>query len=71
MIFLKAVLSGEKLLLKIKDVQVMPKIPKYAEIDIKKLWGEFKTDDRFKAYVLNIYLRPNYVPDRSFFFVIS
>ena len=70
MVFLKGVLSGEKKLLKIQEAKAIPKIPKYGEIDVHKLWNEIKVDESVSVYFLDAYLQEKYVPDRTYFFTV-
>ena len=70
MIFLKAVLSGEKKLLKVRDVQAIPKIPKYSEIDVKALWKEVRINIIVAKFFSDAYVLGNNTPDRTYFFTL-
>ena len=67
MLFLRAVINGRKRLLKVRSAVAIPKIPKYGEIDVRKLWNEIKSDAVFSEYFPDTYLQGNYVPDRTYF----
>ena len=64
--FLKAVLSGEKNLLKKNEVAIIA-VPHYDELSVKRLWPEFAGDDDFKQYFPDKY-PPGKGPPREYFF---
>ena len=53
-IFLKDVLVGKKLLLKVKAVEPTGKIPQLEEFRVKNLWELFKERPDFKVYFPDI-----------------
>lgn len=71
MILLRHVLEGKKKLLPLIQAQSIPKIPRFAEINISKLWNEIKEDPMFGQFFPDAYLVTKKVPDRTFFFTTS
>ena len=68
--FLKGVLNGSKNLLEIKETQAIPQIPRYAEIDTKKMWDEIRGDNKFSRYFPDSYCLNGNVPNRTYFFTV-
>lgn len=71
LIFLREVFKGEKSLLKIEQAKQIPKIPRIAEINIKKLWDEIKKDQALFRYFPNVNAIKGNVPDRNYFFTVN
>lgn len=69
-VFLKEILNGTKSLLKLDQIKTIPRIPKYAEIDVKKFWNEIKTDNSFNQYFPSVFMNEKRVPDRTYFFTV-
>lgn len=71
LIFLRSVLEGKKSLLKLSETPQIPGVPKIAEIDIRKMWGEIKGQQKMAKYFPDIYQKDTYVPDRKYFFTVK
>lgn len=63
-------LNGTKNLLKVKNTQAIPQVPRLAEIDTKKLWNEIRGDKTFSSYFPDSYCKNGNVPDRTYFFTV-
>lgn len=70
MIFLRDVLQGRKQLLKVSETQAIPKVPHFQEIDVRVLWSEIKIDSKFSSFFPDMYVKKDYVPDRTYFFTV-
>ena len=62
LVFLKKVLTGEKLLLKTRNVGVVPDLPKIPEINTKKLWVEFSECEEFIKFFPDVYIESKRTP---------
>lgn len=65
MLFFRDILRGHRKLLKVAEAQSIPKIPKYCEIDVRKLWNEIKVDLNFQTYFPSSMLENRTIPDRT------
>ena len=64
--FMKAVLAGQKDLLKKDQVKEIT-VPKYDELSVKALWPTFKDDPDFTCYFPEKFAEDRF-PSREFFF---
>lgn len=64
--FLKHILSGQKQVLKTKDVQSI-RVPLYAELNVAKLWDTYRKDERLYRYLPDHVAKGRQV-DRKWFF---
>lgn len=70
MTFLRKVLDGRKKLLIVKNTQAIPIIPRFAEINVSKLWKEIKVDQSFQLYFSDSFIDGERIPDRTYFFTV-
>ena len=68
--FLKAVLSGEKQLLKKIAVNQIT-VPHYDELSVRKLYPQFKSDKQFTSYFPDTYPKDKGPPRQYFFDVLN
>ena len=63
--FLKAVLDGDKRMLRLKDVKFII-VPAFDELSVKKFWPMMQNDAEFMIYFADK-LPVGRIPDRDFF----
>ncbi len=56
---------GKKLLIKLKDVDMIGKIPHFEEFRVKSIWELVKNKPDFKAYFPDIDTNSKSLPDRD------
>ena len=66
--FVRAVLRGEKKLLKISEKRSV-NVPKYDELSVKNIFPKFKRDAEVMQYLMDEY-PANRLPDRDYFFTV-
>lgn len=69
--FLKGVLCGEKLLLKLREVTIINTLPKFPEIDTKLIWQEVKNHPVVSKYFANSFVNLKRIPNRTFLFTVK
>ena len=68
--FLKQVLSGNRSLLKVSEINGIPKIPRIPEINAGKIWTDIRGEERIAVYFPENYTVSNRVPDREYMFTV-
>lgn len=68
--FLKAVLAGDKKLLKSRDIKFNGHIPRYAELHVPSLWDEVKRLPTVHPYFPDSFVKLKRVPNRDFLFTV-
>ena len=66
--FVRAVLQGEKKLLKNSEKRSV-NVPKYDELSVKNIFPKFKRDPKVMQYLQDEYPANRY-PDRDYFFTV-
>lgn len=66
--FIIKILTGEKRLVKLKDIPFLQAIPKIEEFQMKKIWPAHKNDKDFCRYLPDV--EPDRYPPRNYFFQI-
>ena len=66
--FVRAVLLGEKKLLKVSEKRSI-NVPKYDELGVKHIYPKFKRDPEVMQYLQDSYPKDRY-PDREYFFTV-
>ena len=66
--FVRAVLLGEKKLLKVSEKRSV-NVPKYDELGVKHIYPKFKRDPEVMQYLQDSYPKDRY-PDREYFFTV-
>ena len=68
--FLRGVLNGEKLFLKMSEVKIIDHIPRYPEIDTKLIWEQVKKHKTVQKYFADSFVNLKRVPNRTFLFTV-
>lgn len=68
--FLKSVLKGDKALLRVKDIQLAPQLPRYPEIHVPIIWADLKTDETIARYFPDSFINRKRLPDRNYLLTV-
>jgi hypothetical protein len=66
--YLRQILRGEKLLLRIEDLKLTEPPPRVRGLSVKGLWEEVRTDERLLRYFPDF--KQGWVPPRTYFFQV-
>ena len=66
--FMKAVISGNKKLMKMSQVVAIPDIPQIKEINTSVIWEDIETDSVISEYFPDIFIETARTPDRTYMF---
>lgn len=66
MVFLKAVLSGHKRLMKVEQIHGIPKIPRIPEVNCQEIWRDIKNEAQIIVYFPDSYVNSDRTPDREY-----
>jgi len=69
--FLKGVLTGLKNLLRLKEITMLEKIPRFTEIHVPTLWDQLKEDKLIVTYFPDSFVTRKRVPDCHFLFTVK
>ena len=66
--FIIGLLTGDKQMIKVKDIPFLQNIPKIKELQMKKIWPSYKNNKEICRYLPDV--EPGRYPPRNFFFQI-
>jgi hypothetical protein len=71
LVFLKQVMNGSKKLMKMSQVNGIPKIPRIQEISSEAIWYDIKYESIISQYFPDSYIQSSRTPDRTYMFSVS
>lgn len=68
--FLRGVLSGEKKMFRLSNINIIDNLPRYPEISLKDIWERVRVSDEFQPYFPDKTLHSVRPPNRTYLFTV-
>jgi hypothetical protein len=69
--FLRGVLTGQKKLFKMGNINIMSNLPRYPEINMQEIWENTRVDEQMESYFPDKILAARRPPNRTFLFTVK